>query len=86
MASECDVTSKRYHMYFNFKLGVAIAIAIGICCIHMPIDLSFNARTIHDTHGSFNISSCNCSVSFWLLNRILHWMKQLQVNTILEEY
>ena len=35
---------------------------------------------------NFNISSCNCSVSFWLLNRILHWMKQLQVYTTLVKY
>ena len=36
---------------------------------------------IKHTVGSYNfdVSSCNCSESVLLLNRVLHWMQQLML-------
>ena len=59
-----------YNYYFHLELW-----SIAICCTHLflPADLSSAARTIHNTHGSYNfsVSSCSCRQKCFLLNGAL---------------
>ena len=69
--------------YFHLKLWSSYSYIAT--CIH-PIKVCRNARTIHNTHGSsynFKISISNCTESVMLLNRVLHWMQQVNIREIL---
>ena len=35
---------------------------------------------------NFKISGCNCSKSVLLLNRVLHWMQQVNIREILQSH